>query len=54
MMCIFLSSVDMLKSISIDWVILGHSERRELYGDSDDVIPQVLKSAFKWNADILF
>ena len=33
-------SVDMLKSTGITYVILGHSERRHLFGESDDWINQ--------------
>jgi len=29
-------SIDMLENINCDWVIIGHSERRELFNESDD------------------
>lgn len=31
-------SIDMLKSVDTDYVILGHSERREYYGETDALI----------------
>jgi triosephosphate isomerase len=31
-------SVDMLKSVGCDYVILGHSERREFFGEDDQLI----------------
>ncbi len=31
-------SVDMLKSVGVQYVILGHSERREYYGESNDFL----------------
>lgn len=31
------SSLDMLKDSGIEWVILGHSERRQIFGESDEV-----------------
>lgn len=31
-------SVDMLKSVGVDYVILGHSERREYFGESDELL----------------
>lgn len=31
-------SVDMLKDVGCTWVILGHSERRAILGETDDVI----------------
>ncbi|KAL2917291.1 triosephosphate isomerase [Polyrhizophydium stewartii] len=40
-------SVDMLKDLSINWVILGHSERRELFGESDDTIGRKVVFAVK-------
>ncbi|MCG8307777.1 MAG: triose-phosphate isomerase [Cytophagales bacterium] len=31
-------SVDMLKSVGVEYVILGHSERREYYGESNEFL----------------
>ncbi|AEE53065.1 triose-phosphate isomerase [Haliscomenobacter hydrossis] len=31
-------SVDMLKSVGVSYVILGHSERREYFGESDELL----------------
>ena len=31
------TNADLLKDISVDWVILGHSERREIFKESDQV-----------------
>ena len=31
-------SIDMLENINCDWVIIGHSERRELFNETDDDI----------------
>lgn len=31
-------STSMLKSIGVQWVLAGHSERREIYGETDDYI----------------
>lgn len=31
-------SCEMLKDHGIDWVILGHSERRTLYGETDEIV----------------
>lgn len=28
----------MIKDCGVDWVILGHSERRHVFGESDEVI----------------
>ena len=30
-------SVEMLKEIGVEWVILGHSERRQYFGETDDI-----------------
>ena len=30
----------MLKDLKIDWVILGHSERRHVFNESDELIGQ--------------
>lgn len=31
-------SVEMLKEIGIEWVILGHSERRQYFGETDETV----------------
>ena len=31
-------SPEMLKDLGIEWVILGHSERREIFKESDEVL----------------
>lgn len=38
-------SIPMLKDISVDWVILGHSERRAIFGESDEMIAAKVKAA---------
>lgn len=41
-------SVEMLKEINVEWVILGHSERRQYFGETDETVNaktlQVLKN----------
>lgn len=38
-------STGMLNELSVEYVILGHSERRSIYGESDEVINAKLKKA---------
>jgi len=38
-------SADMLKSVGCEYVILGHSERRTLFGETDDMINKKVKKA---------
>ena len=33
-------SGDQLKDFDVNWVIIGHSERRQLFGESNEVIGQ--------------
>ena len=42
-------SIDMLAQYNIDWVILGHSERRTLFSESDEFINSKIKSALDMN-----
>lgn len=38
-------SVDMLKAVRCSWTILGHSERREYYGETDEKLVEKTKLA---------
>jgi triosephosphate isomerase (TIM) len=40
-------SADMLKSVGCKYVILGHSERRTIYGETNEVINEKLKKALE-------
>ena len=35
----------MLKEIGVEYVILGHSERREYYGETDEIVNEKVKAA---------
>lgn len=43
------NSVEMLKDFNCRYVILGHSERRSIYGETDSEIAQKVKVALKAN-----
>ena len=47
-------SIDMLKSINVDGVILGHSERREYYNEDDDLLLRKLKVSLENNFKVYF
>ena len=36
-------SADMLEDLEVKWAILGHSERRHVFGESDDQIAKKVK-----------
>ncbi|OEF97851.1 triose-phosphate isomerase [Desulfuribacillus alkaliarsenatis] len=38
----------MLSDLQVDYVILGHSERRQLFGETDEVINKKVHAAFKY------
>lgn len=40
-------SPGMLKSLGIEYVIIGHSERRELFGETDESVNNKIKAALK-------
>jgi len=40
-------SADMLKSVGAEYVILGHSERRTIFGESDETINKKMKKALE-------
>ncbi|MCL4378391.1 MAG: triose-phosphate isomerase [Actinobacteria bacterium] len=41
-------SPQMLKALGVEYVIIGHSERRELFGETDESVNKKLKTAFKY------
>lgn len=47
-------SVSMLKSVGCEYVILGHSERRTIFGESDQVINKKIKTAIKFRLKPIF
>ncbi|MCL4140231.1 UNVERIFIED_CONTAM: hypothetical protein GTU68_057105 [Idotea baltica] len=47
-------SADMLKSIGVKTVILGHSERREYFGETDQLLAEKVDQALKNKLEIIF
>ena len=47
-------SVSMLKSVGCEYVILGHSERRTIFSESDQVINKKIKTAIKFGLKPIF
>ncbi len=47
-------STDMLKDMGVQMVIVGHSERRELFGDTGKWINQKIKACLKRNLQPIF
>ena len=40
-------SPDMLKSINVEYVIIGHSERRQYFNETDETVNKKIKAAFE-------
>jgi len=47
-------SADMLKSIGVNTVILGHSERRSIFHESDSLIAYKVNTALKHDMSVIF
>ncbi len=47
-------SASMLKSIGVNTVILGHSERRAYFGETDDLLAKKVNTALEENVRIIF
>jgi triosephosphate isomerase len=47
-------SASMLKSVGCEYVILGHSERRTIFGESDEVINKKIKKALSAGLKAIF
>ena len=41
-------SGEMLKSINVEYVIIGHSERRQYFGETDETVNKKIKAAFSY------
>ncbi|CAG8463158.1 18578_t:CDS:2, partial [Acaulospora morrowiae] len=46
-------SPEMLKDIDVHWVILGHSERREIFKESDDFVATKIAHALKVGVKVI-
>jgi len=47
-------SVSMLKSVGCDYVIIGHSERRTIFGETDELINKKIKKALSGGLKVIF
>ncbi len=47
-------SADMLKSIGVKTVILGHSERRSIFGETDELLAEKVNAALENGLEIIF
>ncbi len=47
-------SADMLLNIEVDTVIIGHSERRSLFGETDDLLAKKTKTALDKGMTVIF
>nr|WP_299070211.1 triose-phosphate isomerase [uncultured Allomuricauda sp.] len=47
-------SADMLLNIEVDTVIIGHSERRSLFGETDDLLSKKTKTALEKGMRVIF
>ena len=47
-------SADMLKSVGCEYVILGHSERRNIFGETDELINKKIKKAISGGLKAIF
>lgn len=46
-------SADILVDMGLSWVVLGHSERRSLYGESSEVVAKKLKYALEKGLNVI-
>lgn len=47
-------AVEMLLDVGCQWVILGHSERRQFFGDTDEVINKKVLAALERGLKVIF
>jgi triosephosphate isomerase len=47
-------AIEMLLDVGVQWVILGHSERRQFFGDTDDVINKKVLASLERGLKVIF
>lgn len=47
-------AIEMLLDVGCQWVILGHSERRQFFGDTDEVINKKVTAALERGLKVIF
>ena len=47
------TSATMLKDFGLNWVIIGHSERRHVFGESDQVVASKVKAALDQDLNVM-
>lgn len=47
-------SAAILKSVGCDYVIIGHSERRKIFNETEDILKQKLQIALKENLKVIY
>ncbi len=47
-------SADMLKNIGIETVIIGHSERRSIFGETDELLAKKVNQAIQNDMEVIF
>lgn len=47
-------SADMLKEVGVEYVIIGHSERRQYFGETDTTVNQRIKAALSADLQTMF
>ncbi|GAA5879897.1 hypothetical protein JCM16303_004389 [Sporobolomyces ruberrimus] len=47
-------SLAQLKDVGLEWVVLGHSERRTLFHETDSLIAEKTQAALKQNVKVIF
>ncbi|XP_061385287.1 triosephosphate isomerase-like [Danaus plexippus] len=46
-------SAPMIKDVGAEWVILGHSERRTIFGESDSLVAEKVANALRHNLKVI-
>lgn len=47
-------SPTMLKGLGVEWVIIGHSERRQFFGETDEMTSMKIRAAIKAGLKVIF